>query len=147
MLPFASTDLVASTDLISGTNWDDVAITVVGVLVLVTTAAALAHKPPLLQVGRFIGWVFGRLIGEPIAGWLGKLFDARVRPLVREEVEIAVAPIRREQASVATDLRAHIAQEETDAASLALWRDGLDVWRDDVDGKLDAITGLGPEGA
>lgn len=122
-----------TTDLIPGTNIDDIALTIIGVLIAVTTVAALAHKPPLLQVGKFIGWVFGRLIGEPIAGWLDKLFERQVRPLVREEVEVAVAPIREEQASVAADLRAHILQEETDAADLT-------TWRSDVDGKLDTLT-------
>lgn len=85
--------LIGAADLIPGTEVDEWFVAVVGVLVLITTAAALAHKPPLRQIGRFIGWIFRRLIGEPIAGYLMVHTAIVVRPIVQQEVEAATAPL------------------------------------------------------
>lgn len=53
-------------------------LAVMGTLIVVTTIAALSRKPPLSWVGRYIAWVFGRLIGEPISRWLSHFLDERV---------------------------------------------------------------------
>lgn len=109
---------LAAADLIPGTDLDDWLVALVGILVAVTTLAALAHKPPLAQIGHFVGWITRRLVGDPIAGWLDTVTEQKVRPIVREEVEAAVEPIREEQRAVAEDLRTHMAAETRERAEL-----------------------------
>ena len=77
-------------DPIPGTSIDDVLIAVVVVVTALTALAAASHKWPLEQIGRWIGWVFRRLFGEPIANWLTGRLDEHVRPIVRDEIDAAI---------------------------------------------------------
>jgi hypothetical protein len=136
--------LLLGADLIEGTQIDDWLLATAAILVAVTTVAALSHKPPIRQVGHFIGWVFRRLVGEPIATWWSGVYREQALPLVRAEVEAAVAPVRSEQQAVARDLRAHMEAEAAERvelvnlvtehveedraafAEIAEWRSGVD---------------------
>jgi hypothetical protein len=142
--------MLVGADLIPGAEWDDWLLAVVGILVAVTTVTALSHKPPLAQVGRFIGWIFRRLIGEPFAKWSTESYKLHAVPLVRAEVEAVIAPIREEQRAVAADLRAHMATESEERHELVkLVTDHVEedraafqeitTWRAGVDDRLGEI--------
>ncbi len=109
---------IVAADLIPGTTWDDWLLAVVGILVAVTTVTALSHKPPIVQIGHFIGWVFRRLIGEPVATWWAGVYESHALPLVRHEIDAALGPIRTEQERVGVDLRAHMVAEAQERAEL-----------------------------
>lgn len=78
-------------DIWKGTNVDDVLVTTVAILTLIGSLAALGHKPPLRQIGKAIGWVFGRLIGEPVAkylaAWYGHQLVDQLAPILDAKLE------------------------------------------------------------
>jgi hypothetical protein len=136
-------------------SWETLAHVVVvlaAVVLALVSLAAAAHKPPFKQLGQVIGWVFGRLVGEPVAAWYSKQVTSKVGPLLAEhrvlvaaDVERAVAPIREEQVAVAAELRrhmtdevaaitshtaqmeAHMVEDREQFAELREWRAGVDI--------------------
>lgn len=78
------------TDLIPGTNADEILTAVVGVCVLLGAFAAASRKPPVRQVIRGVGWVFSRLVGEPLTVWGHRTVREVVAPIVAEEVGAAL---------------------------------------------------------
>ena len=77
-------------DPIPGTRLDDVLIAVVVVVTALTALAAASHKWPLRSIGRWIGWVFRRLFGDPFTAWATVRLDEHVRPIVRDEIDAAI---------------------------------------------------------
>lgn len=114
-------------DVIRGTQVDDVLFAAVALVVALTTLAALAHKPPIRQVGRFFGWIFSRLIGEPLATWYTRTFAEHAEPIVRAAVETAVTPIRDEVATFGNELRDHVREEAAHDEAFAQWRARVDI--------------------
>lgn len=113
---------MTATDVVPGTTIDDILLAVVAILVAITTLAALAHKPPVATMGRWIGWVFNRLIGEPVAHWYTRNFQEHAAPIVRAEVE----PLREEVAGLRDELRAHVTDEAEADKEAARWRTVVD---------------------
>ncbi len=92
------------------TNIDEYVLVVAGIALAVTAIAAAAHKTPLRQVGRWVGWVTKRLVGEPVALWFQRETTTRVTPVVRAELAEALAPLLAEQARAGDD-RERIAEQ------------------------------------
>ena len=93
----------------------DALLIFVAALTALATIAALAHKPPLRQLGQLFAFIARRLIGEPVGKWADRHFLEHVQPLVvttvTAAVEQAVAPIRGQQEAAATELRVHMKHE------------------------------------
>jgi len=112
------------TDAIPGTSIDDVALGLLTTLVALTVFAAAARKPPLRQVGMFVGWIFRRLVGEPLAGWYEEIFEQRARPIIERivdrKLDDKLAPVTRRIADVERELRpngGHSLRDRIDATA------------------------------
>lgn len=120
-----ATALVAvdQSDPIPGTNLDNILFAVAAIAVALVAIAAASHKTPIKQLGRGIGWICRRLVGEPFGNWLIGLFTLHARVIVREELEPAV----RTAVTEALAAQDHACDElKDDVAELVAWRPTID---------------------
>lgn len=80
-------------DFIGGTHLDNAVLAIAGVLAALTTIAACAHKPPFRQLGVFVGWLFRRLVGEPLEHWFEDVVVRVAVPAVLREVAASVPDV------------------------------------------------------
>jgi hypothetical protein len=59
----------------------------VTIATLITAVAALANKTPFRQLLAGIGWVFVRLVGQPMTHWVRTMLHEEVRPIIRQELD------------------------------------------------------------
>lgn len=112
-------------------NWVLATAAVCGALVVL---AAAAKKPPVKQIGKGVGWVLRRLIGEPLGDWLINLFTVHARVIVREELEPAVR----------TAVSEALALQSTAQDALAAAVDELVAWRPTIDEALRELRATVP---
>lgn len=148
------------------TNIDNIVLAVAAIATALVLLAAAAHKAPVKQIGHGVGWVFRRLVGEPVANWLRSELEDQVQPMVTTSVSIAVAPIHANQEKLAARLvehmdeehglvadlkaamqehvetvRSHTADDALEFGEIREWREGADRWRRDVAAALRYLVG------
>ena len=130
-------------------------LAIVGICTAMTAIAALARKPPLSWFGQWVGWVFRRIIGEPIATWTDRHFRESVMPIIEEALDpinaqlvhthdclervgteavehAQVAAVAAQEAKVAVDANSlkmdeHIISDAGAFAEIKEWRDKVDI--------------------
>ena len=159
---------VSESDPIPNTNVDNMLLAVAAIATALVLLAAAAKKPPIRQLGRGVGWVFRRLLGDPIAGWLRRELEDQVQPMVAASVQVAVAPLHANQERLAARLvehmdeehglvsdlkaamqdqvdtvRSHTADDALEFGEIREWRLGADQWRRQVTVALRYLVGEG----
>lgn len=109
-------------------------LAVAGILVVVTSIAAAARKPPLSWIGHYLGWVLHQLIGTPLSAWLARETEDRVRPIVREEVAAVAADVKH--------LHDCVESARKDAVAAVRAAEGVAATTQDTNAK---VTALGAE--